>query len=213
MLAGIPGERFGRRDSLKVLAILYLVSAVGCASAWSWTSLIVFRFIGGLAIGRSSVLGPMYIAEIAPAKLRGQLVGFFQFNVVFGILFAYFSHYWIGQQNLGVTLPFAFSQGAVIWVYLAEVFPNSVRAKRTKPGQLSLVHERPDLWNFPGDGGVFRRLPVHVFRPDDDRTVLRGLGRLPRNLGLFYRRNAAAVGTARRDCGAVWGAGRNWRQT
>lgn len=103
MLVGIPGERCGRRDSLKVLAILYLVSAVGCASAWSWTSLIVLCFIGGLAIGGSSVLGSMYIAEIAPAKLRGRLVGFFQFNVVFGILFAYFSNYWIGQQNLGVT--------------------------------------------------------------------------------------------------------------
>ena len=93
MLAGLPGERFGRRDSLRGLAILYLVSALGCAGAWSWSSLVLFRFVGGLGIGGSSVLGPMYIAEIAPAKSRGRLVGLFQFNVVFGILLAYFSNY------------------------------------------------------------------------------------------------------------------------
>jgi len=101
MLAGIPGERFGRRDSLRVMAILYLVSGLGCAAAWNWPSLVAFRFIGGLGIGGSSVLGPMYIAEIAPAKLRGRLVGLFQFNIVFGILLAYFSNYLISIQGFG----------------------------------------------------------------------------------------------------------------
>jgi sugar porter (SP) family MFS transporter len=103
MLAGIPGERFGRRDSLRVLAILYLLSGLGCAGAWSWGALVFFRFIGGLGIGGSSVLAPMYIAEIAPAKLRGRLVGLFQFNVVFGILVAYFSNYLIGLQRFGAS--------------------------------------------------------------------------------------------------------------
>ena len=103
MLAGLPGERYGRRDSLRVMAILYLVSALGCAAAWNWTALVFFRFIGGLGIGGSSVLGPMYIAEIAPAKLRGRLVGFFQFNVVLGILLAYFSNYLIGLQRFGAS--------------------------------------------------------------------------------------------------------------
>src|SRR4029077_12868512 len=56
MVAGIPGDRFGRRDSLRILAVLYLVSALGCAFAWNWASLVVFRFIGGLGIGGSSVL-------------------------------------------------------------------------------------------------------------------------------------------------------------
>jgi SP family arabinose:H+ symporter-like MFS transporter len=96
ILAGIPGDRYGRRDSLRLMAILYLISALGCAFAWDWYSLVFFRFIGGLGIGGSSVLGPMYIAEIAPAKWRGRLVGFFQFNVVAGILLAYFSNYLIG---------------------------------------------------------------------------------------------------------------------
>jgi len=101
MLAGIPGDAYGRRDSLRILAVLYFVSAVGCGFAWSWTALVIFRVIGGLAIGGSSVLGPMYIAEIAPAKYRGRLVGLFQFNVVFGILLAYFSNYLMGILNLG----------------------------------------------------------------------------------------------------------------
>lgn len=101
MSAGIPGERFGRRDSLRVLAMLYLISALGCAFAWGWYPLLCFRFVGGLGIGGSSVLGPMYIAEISPAKLRGRLVGLFQFNVVFGILLAYFSNYLIALMNFG----------------------------------------------------------------------------------------------------------------
>lgn len=96
MTAGIPGDKYGRRDSLRILALLYLVSAIGCALAWNWWALILFRVIGGLAIGGSSVLGPMYIAEIAPGKWRGRLVGCFQFSVVFGILFAYFSNYVVG---------------------------------------------------------------------------------------------------------------------
>jgi len=103
MLAGFPGEHYGRRDSLRGLAVLYLISGLGCAAAWSWYALVTFRFIGGLGIGGSSVLGPMYIAEIAPAKWRGRLVGLFQFNVVFGILLAYFSNYVIGLQQFGVS--------------------------------------------------------------------------------------------------------------
>jgi len=101
LFAGLPGDRFGRRDSLRGMAVLYLISALGCAVAWNWYSLIAFRFIGGLGIGGSSVLGPMYIAEIAPAKWRGRLVGFFQFNVVAGILLAYFSNYLVGRATLG----------------------------------------------------------------------------------------------------------------
>ena len=61
-VAAVPGDRYGRRDSLRVLAVLYFISAIGCALAWNWSALVFFRFIGGLGIGGSSVLGPMYIA-------------------------------------------------------------------------------------------------------------------------------------------------------
>ncbi len=71
---GPPLETYGRRPVLRALAVLYFVSAVGCGLAWSWSALVVFRFIGGLAIGGSSVAAPMYIAEIAPAAQRGRLV-------------------------------------------------------------------------------------------------------------------------------------------
>jgi SP family arabinose:H+ symporter-like MFS transporter len=101
LLAGNPGDRFGRRDSLGGTAVLYFVSAVGAAFAWNWYALLLCRFIGGLGIGASSVLGPMYVAEISPARLRGRLVGFFQFNVVFGILLAYLSNYLVSLANLG----------------------------------------------------------------------------------------------------------------
>ena len=87
--AGTIGQRLGGRETLRITAILYVVSAVGCGLAWGWTSFMVFRFIGGLGIGASSVLGPVYIAELAPAKWRGRLVAAFQLNVVFGIMVAY----------------------------------------------------------------------------------------------------------------------------
>ena len=101
MFAGIPGQKYGRRDSLRVMAAFYIVSAIGCAFAWNLPSLVVFRFIGGLGIGGSSVLGPMYIAEVAPANWRGRLVGFFQVNIVVGILLAYMSNAYLGTLQLG----------------------------------------------------------------------------------------------------------------
>jgi SP family arabinose:H+ symporter-like MFS transporter len=100
---GWTGDRWGRRYSLRVLAILFALSALGCAYSWDWTSFVVFRFIAGVAIGASSVVGPMYIAEIAPASWRGRMVGCFQLNIVFGILVAYFSNYLIGTFNVGAT--------------------------------------------------------------------------------------------------------------
>ena len=102
MSAGIPGQRWGGRETLRVLAVFYVLSALGCAFATNWPMLLIARFIGGLGIGGSSVLGPVYIAELAPARLRGRLVGLFQINIVLGILLAYFSNYVIGRLGLGV---------------------------------------------------------------------------------------------------------------
>jgi len=102
MFSGILGDKLGGRESLRILAACYVVSALGCAFAWNWPSLLFFRFIGGLGIGGSSVLGPVYIAEIAPARWRGLLVGSFQINVVVGILVAYLSNYLLGLANLGM---------------------------------------------------------------------------------------------------------------
>jgi sugar porter (SP) family MFS transporter len=99
--AGHVGQKIGGRETLRITAVLYVVSAIGSALAWNWPVLMLFRFAGGLGIGASSVLGPVYIAELAPAKWRGRLVGAFQFNVVFGILAAYTSNYLIRTLHLG----------------------------------------------------------------------------------------------------------------
>lgn len=93
IIIGKPGDLWGRRAMLKVCAGLYLISAVGSALAAGWYTLLSARFIGGLAIGASSVMAPMYIAEISPARLRGRLVAVSQFNIVLGILIAFFSNY------------------------------------------------------------------------------------------------------------------------
>ena len=101
LVAGYPADRWGRRETLILIAVLYFVSAVGSALAWDWYSLVFFRFIGGLGVGGSSVVAPMYIAEISPPRWRGRLVAVVQFNIVFGILLAFFSNYCIALLNLG----------------------------------------------------------------------------------------------------------------
>lgn len=90
---GIPATKWGRKKTLLWIGILYLVSALGSALAPGVYIFMAFRLLGGFAIGASSVVAPMYISEIAPAKNRGKLVATFQFNIVFGILIAYLSNY------------------------------------------------------------------------------------------------------------------------
>ncbi|WP_231739275.1 sugar porter family MFS transporter [Novosphingobium sp. FSW06-99] len=99
--AGMPGDAFGARNCLRAIAILYVVSALGCFFAPDLAVLVAARVLAGLAVGASSVLAPTYLAEIAPAKARGKLVGVFQLNIVVGILVAYFSNYLIGLLDLG----------------------------------------------------------------------------------------------------------------
>lgn len=92
MFSGELGQKIGSRAALRWMGILYVISAIGCAFAPTWMFFLVARFLGGLGIGGSSVLGPVYIAELAPAKWRGRLVGMFQINIVIGILLAYLSN-------------------------------------------------------------------------------------------------------------------------
>jgi MFS transporter, SP family, xylose:H+ symportor len=103
IFAGKPADIWGRKRALMVLAVLYFVSALGSALAWDWYSFLAFRLLGGLAVGGASVVSPLYIAEIAPARFRGRLVAAQQFNVVLGILVAFVTNYLIARMNLGVT--------------------------------------------------------------------------------------------------------------
>jgi len=103
LTAGTLGQKYGSREMLRLTAVLYLLSSLGCAFAPTWNLLLIARFLGGLGIGGSSVLGPVYIAELAPAHLRGRLVGTFQINIVIGILLAYLSNYLISLASFGAT--------------------------------------------------------------------------------------------------------------
>lgn len=96
-MGAYPSDKLGRKTTLFLVAALYFFSAIGTALAQDWNTFILFRFLGGIGVGVSSVTAPIYISEISPAKSRGKLVGLFQFNVVLGILVAYLSNYFIGQ--------------------------------------------------------------------------------------------------------------------
>jgi sugar porter (SP) family MFS transporter len=93
LIAGKPSEWYGRKPVLMMLAVLYLVTSLGSAMSWSWASILIFRFIGGIAIGGASVVSPMYIAEISPPEVRGRLVATSQLNIVAGLVVAYISNY------------------------------------------------------------------------------------------------------------------------
>src|SRR6187399_918937 len=138
LVAGVPGDRYGSRDTLKAVGFMYVASALGCAFCWNLESFYVFRFIGGLAIGASSVLAPVYISEIAPADRRGKLTGLFQFNIVFGILVAFLSNA-IVQQLVGgdpwrVKLGVAVVPALIFFVMMYRI-PQSPRwlAQRGRP--------------------------------------------------------------------------------
>ena len=110
---GIPTNRLGRKKTLIWIGVLYTISAIGSALANDPISFAVFRFIGGLGVGASTIAAPAYISEIAPAKDRGKLVGLYQFNIVFGILVAFLSNYLL--SNIG--------ENAWRWMVGVEAFP------------------------------------------------------------------------------------------
>ena len=99
-LGGFPADLFGRKKTLFWIGLSFFISSIGAAIAPDVNSFMLFRFLGGLGIGASSVVAPIYISEIAPAKHRGKLVISFQLNIVLGILIAYVSNYFIqGMEN------------------------------------------------------------------------------------------------------------------
>ena len=99
LFGSIPSDKLGRKQTLFFVAVLYLIASLGTALSQSWYLFLVFRFLGGIGVGASSVTAPVYISEISPAKTRGSLVALFQFNVVFGILVSYFSNYLVGTAT------------------------------------------------------------------------------------------------------------------
>ncbi len=129
---GKPSDVFGRKQTLMAMALLYLVSAAGCALAPDWLTLVIMRFIGGLAIGGSSVVVPLYIVEVSPGHVRGRLVATNQLNIVFGILVSYISNYFVAV---------AIDRQTAVWRWcenLANLFVSSPMAAQTVKWRLML---------------------------------------------------------------------------
>lgn len=154
--AGPPAERLGRRRVLFVLALCFLVAAVGSATATSLPAFVAFRFLGGLGVGGASVVSPLYIAEIAPARLRGRLVALNQLNIVAGILIAFLSNYAIARAFPADTawrwmLGVQAAPAAVFFVLLFAI-PESPRwlAKRGRTDEARRVLARVGEGGAPG---------------------------------------------------------------
>ncbi len=144
LTGSIPSEKLGRKKTLIIIAVIYLLASAGTAFATNWYIFLFFRFLGGIGVGASSVTAPVYISEISPAGSRGRLVALFQFNIVFGILVSYLSNYLIGQDGehswrlmLGVqVIP------SVLFLILLKYVPESPRwliVKRSKVEEATAV--------------------------------------------------------------------------
>ena len=136
VVAAAPAQRYGRKKVLTAIALMYLVSALGCAMASGWLPFVIFRFIGGLAVGASSVVGPMYISEISPAKLRGRLAGSFQLMIVIGIFIAYITNYFFANSGED-----SWRWMLGVMVIPAGLFALLVRTIPESPRWLALNHE------------------------------------------------------------------------
>lgn len=149
LISGRPADRYGRKPILFLIAALYVITAIGSGLANNLGSFIAFRFLGGIAVGASSVVGPTYIAEISPAKIRGRMTATFQFNVISGILMAYVSNYLLRDA------------GAEPWRWMLGVagIPSFIFFSL-----LFLVPESPrfliKIGNIPGAKAVLERIEI-----------------------------------------------------
>jgi sugar porter (SP) family MFS transporter len=153
LLVGRSADWWGRRRMLLVLAMLFLASAIGCAAAWNWYALLVFRWLGGVAVGAASVVCPVHITEIAPAKQRGLLVAVSQLNIVIGVLTSYLSNYLVARA-IGAENPELWR-----WMFGVMILPSVVFQVATV-----LIPESP-------------RWLVKQGRPAEAAAVLAWLGR------------------------------------
>jgi len=138
LLGAMPSDKLGRKKTLYLIAFLYLFSSLGTSLSTNWYSFLIFRLLGGLGVGASSVTAPIYISEISPASRRGKLVGLFQFNVVFGIVISYLSNYLIGltgEHSWRLMLGVQAIPSALFFILLRFV-PESPRWLITKKGNI-----------------------------------------------------------------------------
>jgi sugar porter (SP) family MFS transporter len=129
VLGALPADHLGRKTTLYIIGVLYLSSSLGCALTNTWPIFLVFRCIGGVAVGASSVVAPVYISEISPANKRGRLVALFQFNIVLGILLAYLLNYLISEFGNASWRLMLSTQilPSILFIYMLRYVPESPR--------------------------------------------------------------------------------------
>ncbi|MFV1920129.1 sugar porter family MFS transporter [Sphingomonas sp. MJ1 (PH-R8)] len=185
LAAGAPADRFGRRRMLLAIAVAYLVSSLGSGLANSWPVLLLFRTLGGLAIGAASVVTPVYIAEVAPTRFRGRLVALNQLNIVLGILLAFLSNYLIAR-GMDVDVAWRWMLGIVaapsaVFLLVALLLPES-------PRWLVVKGRSADALD------VLQRLGFG--EPEREIAAMQGAQVRERQPQLFQRRYAVPVGCA-----------------
>lgn len=173
LFGSLPSDKIGRKKTLYIVAALYLFSSLGTALATDWYIFLIFRFMGGMGVGISSVTAPVYISEIAPAKSRGRLVALFQFNIVLGILVSYLSNYLIGQGGdasswrwmLGVqAFPSALFYGLL---FLVPESPRWLLLKRGKEEEALALLKRINPLSYRED---FQKIQEAQASPQDVRS-------------------------------------------
>lgn len=181
LTGGIPSDRYGRKNTLIIIGVLYTVSAIGSAVAPDPYTFSFFRFIGGLGVGASSVTAPVYISEISPPQKRGRLVAQFQFMIVFGIFIAFFSNYllkgvagaWDWRLMLGVeAIP------ALIYLILVIKVPQSPRWLLIHKGDLSSARKVLETIGIPDVSNALEAIQRSVLN-QRTRIVFRKKYRIP----------------------------------
>jgi sugar porter (SP) family MFS transporter len=165
LFGGIPADKLGRKNTLYLIAILFLLSPLGTSTSTNWYLFLLFRFIGGLGVGASSVTAPIYISEISPSEKRGRLVALFQFNVVFGIVVSYLSNFAIGQFGGGHSWRLMLGIEAVpaaIFLLLLRLIPESPRWLIIKKGDTVKAKAILEIINPATAAAVVERIVQHA---------------------------------------------------
>ncbi|WP_332733770.1 sugar porter family MFS transporter [Flavihumibacter sp.] len=191
LLGRFPSEKLGRKKTLILIAVLYLLSSIGTALATNWYIFLLFRLLGGIGVGASSVTAPIYISEISPPKSRGKLVAMFQFNIVLGILVSYLTNYLIGMEGenswrwmLGVQVV-----PSLIFLLMLRLVPESPRWLILKKNRIAEAEEVLKIINPEGykeDVNMIRQDAVQVAGEEDNTTLFTRKNRFPVFLAVSF---------------------------
>ena len=136
IIAGMVSDKYGRKNMLLVSSLFFALSAIGCTFSFSFDTLVIYRLLGGIGVGVASMLSPLYISEISPAKNRGRLVALYQLAITVGILCAYFINAYL--LSLSTSDSMAYTTGIVRKVFVSEIW-RSMLGSETIPAILFLL--------------------------------------------------------------------------